>query len=298
VQRYPDLREQPGGPPVRPYDVTAHTLGYLMDFEAVAVDAEPPIQLAERIYQSDFEFRLPAHLADGQAPRIAVYKPWQEPMAGGWQRWMFDQHGLAYDTLHSEDIRAGRLADYDVLVLQSQDIRSITDGFRPGEVPDPYVGGLGDRGANRIRSFVQQGGRIVAVEAATDFVVEALGLRVQDATSRLGREDFFVPGSIVRLEVEPGSDLAEGVEEEMAAWFWETSRAFEVDDVRVRVLARYGAGDPLLSGWVLGGEHISGAPAILEADVGSGSVVLFGFQPNYRGQSVGTWPLLFNAIRR
>jgi len=298
VQRYPDLREHPGGPPLRPYDVTAHTLGYLMDFEAVAVDAELPIPLNERIYQSDFAFRLPAHLVDGQAPRIAVYKPWQEAMAGGWQRWMFDQHGLAYDTLRSEDIREGRLADYDVLVLQSQDIRSITDGFRPGEVPDQYVGGLGDRGANRIRSFVQQGGRVVAVEAATDFVVEALGLRVRDATSRLGREDFFVPGSIVRLEVEPGTDLAEGVEEEMAAWFWETSRAFEVDDVRVRVLARYGAGDPLLSGWVLGGEHIAGAPAILEADVGSGSVVLFGFQPNYRGQSVGTWPLLFNAIRR
>jgi hypothetical protein len=53
----------------------------------------------------------------------------------------------------------------------------------------------------------------------------------------------------------------------------------------------------LLSGWALGGEHVAGAPAILEADVGAGSVVLFGFQPNYRAQTVGTWPLLFNSIR-
>ena len=25
-------------------------------------------------------------------------------------------------------------------------------------------------------------------------------------------------------------------------------------------------------------------------------MILFGFQPNYRGQSIVTWPLLFNAI--
>jgi hypothetical protein len=73
--------------------------------------------------------------------------------------------------------------------------------------------------------------------------------------------------------------------------------AYAVDDPRVSVLARYGSGDPLLSGWVLGGEHIAGQPAILEATVGEGSLVLFGFQPNYRAQTMATWPLLFNAIR-
>jgi hypothetical protein len=85
---------------------------------------------------------------------------------------------------------------------------------------------------------------------------------------------------------------------EVAAWFWEGSRAFDVADPRVRVVARYGTGDPLLSGWAIGGSHVAGQPAILEADVGPGSVVLFGFQPNYRAQSMATWPLLFNALRK
>lgn len=298
VQRYPDLREYPGGPPLRPYDVTAHTLGYLMDFEALAVDGALPSVLSDPISQSDFDFRLPAHLTGPDVPRIAVYKSWQEPMAAGWQRWVFDQHALPYDTLHDADIRAGRLANYDVLVLQSQEARSILDGFRPGQVPQQYVGGIGERGANQVRSFVQRGGRVVAVEAATDFATELFGIDVRDATSGLDATDFYIPGSILRVELSPGSDVVEGLDREVAVWFWGSSRAFTVDDPRVRVVARYGSGDPLLSGWALGGEYVAGAPAILEADVGEGSVVLFGFQPNYRGQTVGTWPLLFNSMRR
>jgi hypothetical protein len=298
VQHYPDLREYPGGPPLRPYDVTAHTLGYLLDFEAVAVDGPIEARLSAPISVSDFDFQLPGHLTGPGAPRVALYKSWEEPMTAGWQRWVFDQHGMPYDTLHDADIRSGALANYDVLVFQSQEPSSILRGFSPDEVPAPYSGGLAGAGSDEVRGFVRRGGRVVAIEAATEYIAELFDLGVTSATARLPNAEFYIPGSLLRLELDDSSELTEGMRPEVAAWFWEESRAFEVRDPRVRVAARYGVGDPLLSGWAIGGEYVEGEPAILEADVGSGSVVLFGFQPNYRAQTMATWPLLFNALRK
>jgi hypothetical protein len=297
VQEYPDLREYPGGPPQRPYDVTAHTLGYLLDFEAVALDRAPTVALSPPIDVPGFDFRLPARLGGDDAPRVALYKSWQEPMPEGWQRWVFDQHDMPYDTLHDADVRRGALEGYDVLIFQAQSASSILQGHDPSEMPAPYAGGLGRPGAEAVRAFVERGGRVIAIEAATEFVRDLFELQIEDVTDGLPNTEFYIPGSILRLELDGSSELAEGMRSETSAWYWRSSMAYEVSDPRVRVAARYGSGDPLLSGWVLGGEHVAGRPAILEVELGEGSAVLFGFQPNYRAQTMATWPLLFNAIR-
>ena len=300
VQTYPDLREYPGGPPKRPYDVTAHTLPLLMNVEAIPIrewENRRPPALSERIPVQPFRFSLPETLQGRRAPRIALYKSWQEPMESGWTRWVFDQHGLRYDTLKDARVRAGNLnRDYDVILLQSQRANSIRYGYAPGTMPPEYTGGIGDAGAEALRRFVEEGGRIVAIEEATDFVIDLFGLKVSNAVAGLSSQEFYIPGSILRAELDANHPIARSVGPRTHVWYWGSSRAFDVADPEIRVIARYGTGNPVASGWILGPEAIAGKPALLEARVGRGSVVLFGFQPNYRGQSVATWPLLFNAL--
>jgi len=299
VQQYPDLREFPGGPPKRPYDVTAHTLPLLMNFEAVPVTAweSAAPSLSAKLPLQDWRFALPGALTGRNGPRIGYYKSAQEPMEGGWTRWVFDMHRLAYDTLKDARIRAGNLRrDYDVILMQSQSSQSIRGGHEEGSLPDEFTGGVGDTGVVALRDFVQQGGRLVAIEEATDFAIETFGLGVSSAVIGIRPQDFFVPGSIVKLLLDAEQPLAATVGDSIHGWYWESSRSFNVRDPGLRVIATYSAPDPVVSGWILGPERLAGKPALLEATVGRGSVVLFGFQPNYRGHSVATWPLLFNAL--
>lgn len=298
IQEYPDLREYPGGPPLRPYDVTAHTLPLFMEVEAVPVESLPPLAISEAMGIPDWEFSLPEGLLGPKAPRIGIYKSWQEPMEAGWTRWTFDQHGLAYDTIHDARIReGGLLGDYDVILFQSQDPASIRDGFAPGELPPEYTGGVGEEGVRALINFVRAGGRIVAVEEATDFFIEILDLGLSNAVERLPPEEFFIPGSILSVELEGDHPVTRGQGTVTPAWFWRSSRAFDLLDPGLRVAGRYADANLLLSGWMSGAGYLGGKPAIVEAGVGDGSVVLFGFQPDYRGQTVMTWPLLFNALR-
>ncbi|MDE2782733.1 MAG: M14 family zinc carboxypeptidase [Gemmatimonadota bacterium] len=295
-QEYPDLREFPGGPPKRPYDVTAHTLPLLMGIEAHAVEAAPEVALGDPIPVQSVDYVLPEALSGSAAPRVGMYKGHQEPMIAGWTRWMLDRHGMRYDSLHDARIRAGSLADdYDVLIFQSQSDRSISEGHPAGFLPEEYTGGLGEDGRAAVRDFVESGGRLIVMEEAADFAASVFGLGIGNAVEGLSNTDFYVPGSILRVDLTP-DPLSSGYDGSTAAWYWRSSRAFTVDDDRVEVLGTYGQEDPAIAGWILGPERLAGQPALLRARVGDGEVILFGFQPNYRGQSIVTWPLIFNAI--
>jgi glutamine amidotransferase-like uncharacterized protein len=88
------------------------------------------------------------------------------------------------------------------------------------------------------------------------------------------------------------------MDKQSIAWF-ENSPAFEITDAaNVKVIAKYPSDTKsvLLSGYALGAEKIAGKAALVEFTVGKGRIILFGFRPQYRGQSLATFPLLFNAI--
>lgn len=54
--------------------------------------------------------------------------------------------------------------------------------------------------------------------------------------------------------------------------------------------------DLLLSGELVGGEQLAGRPALVDAPLGKGHVVLFGIRPFWRWETQGSFFLAFNAI--
>lgn len=370
-QQYPDLRSDPGAPPVAPYDVTAHTLPLLM-----GVDVRPIAQAFEADLETLDQPRVPAParpgpgrflafghrsgeliaavallqrgvalewareafvaagrryaagtllaprsaraslqaLADQQGfalaavaqppagslrlrlPRVGLYQSFVPALDEGWTRFVLEkQLGLPFVTLHDADVRAGGLrARFDALILADQARGEIVAGHAPGQMPDEYTGGLGATGLAQLRQFAEAGGTLLLVNRATDLAARDLGLPVRNALAGLERGDFSAPGSLLRARADLAQPLAQGLDPSPAIWF-ENGPAFDLLGPG-QVLLRYEEPEPLLSGWLNGGRRLQGRAALVELPLGRGRVVLYGFRPQYRGQSWATYPALVNAL--
>ena len=80
------------------------------------------------------------------------------------------------------------------------------------------------------------------------------------------------------------------------AVFFKSGPVFEMRGGNAMPIASYPNFNPLMSGWIEGDKRIRQKVAALDVSLGNGHVVLFGFKPQHRGQSHGTFKLLFNAI--
>jgi hypothetical protein len=295
-QRYPDLREYPGGPPKQPYDVTAHTLPLLLGVTAVPVFDSSLTSGGGPIAPVAAPRLVAPGLSDRPTRRIAIYQSWSPTMDEGWTRWVFDQYRIAFTTITDRDVRAGNLgARFDAILLPDQGTRELSRGAT-GAYPDSLKGGLGDAGAKALAAFVDGGGTLVALNEASDYAISALALPVRDVLAGIAERDFYAPGSLLAVTTRAGSALAAGVPSTSAIWFEEGPAFAITDSARATSVASYQSANPLLSGWLLGGARLAGNSALVDVRRGSGHVVLFGFRPQYRGQSMATFPLLWNAL--
>ena len=231
-------------------------------------------------------------------PRIGLYRPWRASMDEGWTRWLLERYEFAFDSLTNTEIRAGDLRGrYDVIVLPDISARGIREGYSKGEVPPRYAGGLGKHGARALDAFVRAGGSLVAINASSLWAVEELHLPVENVVAERKREEFFMAGSILELIVDPTHPVMSGMPERAKA-FVAGGPVFTVgDDFEGSVLAKYpAAGSPLLSGYLLGEEHLRGYAVAVDVRHGEGRVVLLGFRPQWRAQPFGTFRVLFNAV--
>ncbi|MFT3755538.1 MAG: M14 family metallopeptidase [Pseudoxanthomonas sp.] len=235
--------------------------------------------------------------------RVGLYRQWGSNMDEGWTRWLLEQYHYAPTSVYNKDMQAGGLrSKFDVLILPDMGGRgttakkSLLEGLPADLVPAQYAGGIGEKGATALKQFVADGGTLLVFNKATEAAIELFDLPVTNALAGLKPDQFFCSGALLKLEVQADSVTA-GLQAQPTGMF-ENSPAFVTKDgFKGSVLARYPTDEnPLLSGMLKGPQAIQGKDAALAVDYGQGKVYLYGFRPQWRGQTQGTYKFVFNTL--
>jgi len=243
--------------------------------------------------------------------RLGMYKPWVASMDEGWTRWVLEQYEFPLKSITTKDIKERKLgSDYDVIIIPDVSKEVIVEGKRKPEegemkyfvdMPPEYSGGIGKDGVKNLKEFVEQGGTLIAMASACDFVIDEFNVPVMNVLSRARSEEFNCPGSLLRMYIDASHPVGYGMPPEVPG-FVNQRIAFQTTppapEMKRWVLAWYPneSEDILMSGWILGAEKLQRKAAAIAMTYSKGKIVLLGFRVQQRAQTEVTFKLLFNAI--
>jgi hypothetical protein len=256
--------------------------------------------------------------------RVGLYQSWRGNMDEGWTRYMFDDMGIPYKTLHNEDIKGTKekkvdlRADYDVIVFSDESGTTIKSGQRGGfpggpagapggaptrqpasTTPPEYEGGISQEGVDALKAFVEKGGIVVLLNQACTLAFNEFDVPARNALQNVERTRFFCPTSILKILVDNETPIGYGMPKEAGAMFvnslaLDTSApGFEWDR---KVVASYPEDSILMSGWLLGEEVIARKAAVVDTKYKDGRIILIGVRCQNRAQSHGTFKFLLNGL--
>jgi hypothetical protein len=242
--------------------------------------------------------------------RIGLWDRYGGSSSSGWTRWLFERFEFPFERVYAQTLDAGDLARrFDVIILPADaELDARGDGAPPADrVPLSYRHTTGTittaRTVPQLARFVDEGGTLVAIGRATS-IAEALGLPVSNALVEtrgdgqrpLRPEQYYVPGSVLRMQVDNTTPLGYGFERDVDVFF-DRSPVFRIAvSPAARRVSWFATPSPLRSGWAWGQHYLENGVTVIDAARGRGRVLLFGPEVTFRAQSHGTFKFLFNAI--
>jgi hypothetical protein len=251
----------------------------------------------------------PAELMKLKPLRLGLYKPWVANKDEGWTRWIFDTWEFPYTTLQDAEIRGGRLIQkYDVIVMTNVSSARIVKGHAEGTVPSQYAGGIGSHGLAALLQFVREGGTLVTLNSSCLLPLEHFKVPLRDVSRSFAPTEFFCPSAILNVDVDNSHPIAYGMGEtaDILSYGSPIFASLEGDEAgagenqeespEYKVVARYPEVNPFRSGRLIGGHILHNKPVLIDAGYGKGKIILFGFRPQNRAQTHGTFMLFFNSL--
>ena len=224
--------------------------------------------------------------------RVGLYQSWRGNMDEGWTRYMFDDLGIPYKTLHNEDFKGTKekkpdlRADYDVIVFADENAddhqvrparrhaggapaawaRAAPAAPRPrGPRSRPLRPSTRAASARKASTPCRRSSRRAASSspstAPATLAISEFDAPARNALPGVDRTKFFCPTSILRILVDNETPIGYGMPKEAAAMFV-NSLAFDTSTPGLR-LGPQGRGHlsrrtrSCMSGWLLG-EDIPG----------------------------------------
>ena len=242
--------------------------------------------------------------------RIGMYQRYYGGnMDEGWTRLLLEDFEFEYTSLFDRHILEGDLHEkWDVIVLPA-DSKDMMTGMReggggrggdPNQTPPEYRSGFGQAGIDELEAFVENGGTLVTFAQAGDLPIDEFELPIRNAVAGMWGNEFWAPGSTLKVDVDTSSPFAYGMPENALATYLAGGQVYEtVAGARssdVHRIVTYIDRDILQSGWLLGEEAIADKAAVVSVEHGEGTVLLIGFRAQHRAQTHGTFKLFFNAL--
>jgi hypothetical protein len=261
-------------------DSVAPGLAGLLGVGVAEVRDSFPIPVTPPVAMRPAQYVTPAGLGDSARRVVGVYVPAAVGRPVAWTRTTLERFGVRYAS-----VAANALASGDAL-RQRYDVMLLPDG---GATAFATLDGSG------LRAFIDAGGTVVAVGSGAQWAIRAFRLP--------GRFDDIPPAgagddsALVRVAIDRGSPVAADMVAHALGWVaGGPATVFTPDTAHTRVVARYDASD-VAAGSRDVARSYDGAAAIVDIPQGHGRVVVFGFDPAYRGVSLATLPLLWGALR-
>ncbi len=308
------------------FDIPAGS--FIVKTSADVKKALPALQAKYHLSVIDLDDAADIAKAPLKFHRVGLYQSWRGNMDEGWTRYVFDDLGIPYTTLHNDYFKGTKekktdiKADYDVIVFADENGTQIKSGQRgaggqrgaaPGgtaaggaparqpqsTTPPEFEGGIEQAGVDALKAFVEKGGTVVLLNGACTLAFNEFDVPARNAIQSVDRTKFYCPTSILKILVDNESPIGYGMPKEAGAMFvnslaLDTSNpGFEWDR---KVVAAFPDNNLLMSGWLLGEDTIARKAVVVDTTYKEGHLILIGIRCQNRAQSHGTYKFLLNGL--
>ncbi|MDP2235882.1 MAG: M14 family metallopeptidase [Bacteroidales bacterium] len=251
-------------------------------------------------------------------PKIGLVETWFHDMDAGWTRYIFDQYGMNFQLIRPSELANGVPAGIQVLIFPSSAKTVLLEGkygeendYYNSNYPPEFTKGLGKEGLKKIMKWVNDGGLVISWGNSTDMFeglhtieiskteTEQFRLPYKNIGSELAKKGLYSPGTLMNIKLIENHPLSFGMPSHTKIFsrgtpvFTTSVPSFDMDR---RIIGSYTKSNIVASGFAQKDELLEDKAVMIWLKKGKGQLVLYGFNPQFRSNTHGTYKLLFNAL--